>query len=116
MLADARDRAAAVRRMYEVLERHQNGDIWTLHEMLLGFSHDATAIGRLVLAHDGTWGVAGDIDAQLQHKLAESIWWVLVIAERLDIDIDNAFTETMDRIEAGLRPSVEAARSQNQSA
>jgi NTP pyrophosphatase (non-canonical NTP hydrolase) len=101
-LEQSRDQAMEVRALYENLERQLNGQVWTLHELMLGFSNDVGTVGRLILAHDGTWGIDGDVDAQLRHKLSESMWWVIVIAERLGIDIADAYPETMDRIAAGL--------------
>jgi len=105
-LESARQRAMEVRALYEAIERRVNGQVWTLQELVLGFSNDVGTVGRLVLAHDGTWEIAGDLDAQLAYKLSESLWWVIVIAERLGIDISAAFADTMDRIEQGLAPSA----------
>jgi NTP pyrophosphatase (non-canonical NTP hydrolase) len=98
-----------VRTLYEVIERRLNGQVWTLQELMLGFSNDVGTVGRLVLAHDGTWEIAGDVDAELAYKLSESLWWVIVIAERLGIDLSTAFADTMDRIERGLAPSAGGA-------
>jgi NTP pyrophosphatase (non-canonical NTP hydrolase) len=80
--------------------------VWTLHELMLGFSNDVGMVGRLILANDGTWDIDGDVTAQLKHKLGESLWWVMVLAERLDIDINEAFIGTMDNIERGLAAAV----------
>lgn len=105
-LEGARQRAMEIRALYEILEQRLNGQVWTLHELMLGFTNDVGMIGRLILANDGTWDIDGDVTAQLKHKLGESLWWVIVLAERLDIDITEAFTRTMDDIERGLAPAV----------
>ncbi|SNS47576.1 hypothetical protein [Rhodococcoides kyotonense] len=105
-LDSARDRALEVRALYEVLEQRFNGKTWTLHELMIGFSNDVGTIGRLLLAHDGTWEIDGDVDEQLKHKLAESLWWIFVLADRLDIDMSDAYSATMDRIHAGLAATV----------
>ncbi|GAB2623178.1 hypothetical protein [Pseudactinotalea suaedae] len=105
-LRSARDEALYVRRLYEILEQRFNGRPWSLHELMLGFSNDVGYIGRLLLAHDGTWAIDGDSEAELKHKLAESLWWVFVLADKLDIDIDTAFTDTMTRIRAGLNETI----------
>jgi NTP pyrophosphatase (non-canonical NTP hydrolase) len=97
-----------IRALYETIERRLNGRVWTLQELVLGLSNDAGTVGRLVLAHEGTWEIDGDVDAQLAHKLSESLWWVIVIAERLGIDISTAFADTMDEIERGLAPAAPA--------
>ncbi|MFF2245379.1 hypothetical protein ACFVTM_14490 [Arthrobacter sp. NPDC058130] len=105
-LADARDRALEVRALYEILERRLNGKVWTDHELMMGFSNDVGYIGRLLLAHEGTWDIDGDPTAELEHKLSESLWWIFVLADRLDIDMTDAYNKTMDKIRAGLDNAV----------
>jgi NTP pyrophosphatase (non-canonical NTP hydrolase) len=102
----ATQRALEVRALYEVLEQRLNGKVWSLHEHMLGFTNDVGMIGRLILANDGTWDIDGDVTEQLKHKLAESMWWVMVLADRLDINMAEAFTSTMDRIEDGLGNAI----------
>ena len=106
-LSDARDQALAVRALYEVLEERFNGKTWSLHELMIGFSNDVGYIGRLILAEDGTWGIDGDVTAELRHKLSESMWWLFVLADKLDIDIEDAFSSTMDTIRSGLESTIE---------
>jgi hypothetical protein len=101
-LGDARDRTLHIRALYETLEHRLNGKVWSNHEIMLGFSNDVGYIGRLILARDGTWDIDGDPAAELEHKLAEALWWVFVIADRLDIDMTDAFNSTMDKIQFGL--------------
>lgn len=101
-----RERALEVRALYEVLEERFNGKTWSLHELMIGFSNDVGTIGRLLLAHDGTWGIEGDVEAELKHKLSESMWWLFVLADKLDIDLDEAFTATMTKIRGDLEATV----------
>jgi NTP pyrophosphatase (non-canonical NTP hydrolase) len=103
-LETARARAIEVRALYETLEMQINGKVWSLHELMLGFSNDVGTVGRLILAHDGTWDIDGDVDAQLRYKLSESLWWVFVIAERLGIDMSDAYAGKMDTIESQIAP------------
>ncbi|MCP2265515.1 hypothetical protein ACFQHV_01260 [Promicromonospora thailandica] len=105
-LDTAREQALAVRSLYEVLEERFNGKTWSLHELMIGFSNDVGYVGRLLLAHDGTWDIEGDPHAELEHKLAESMWWTFVLADRLGIDIDEAYARTMDRIRTGLESTI----------
>jgi NTP pyrophosphatase (non-canonical NTP hydrolase) len=105
-LGDARDEAIAVRALYEILEQRLNGRTWTLEELMLGFSNDVGTIGRLLLAHSGTWAVDGDATEQLRHKLAESLWWLFVLADKTGVDIDSAFADTMHAIREGLEASI----------
>lgn len=105
-LALARDDALEIRRLYEILEQRLNGRTWSLYELMLGFSNDVGYIGRLLLAHDKTWAIDGDSEAELAHKLAETLWWVFVLAEKLEIDIDQAYASTMSTIRGQLDDTI----------
>ncbi|MBB4686331.1 nucleoside triphosphate pyrophosphohydrolase family protein [Amycolatopsis jiangsuensis] len=105
-LTDAETRALQVRRLYEQLEDRLLGRTWTLPELALGFTNDAAYVGRLVLAAENTWGIDGDVDAELRHKLAECLWWVFVLGERLGVDVPAAFESTMDKIGSGLERAL----------
>lgn len=106
-LTHARTRAREVRALYETLEERQLGRTWSLPELAVGFTNDAAYIGRLVLAAEHTWDIAADSDAELRHKLAECLWWLFVLADRLDVDLPAAYESTMDRIRADLTRAVE---------
>jgi len=107
-LRDARTRAREVRELYEQLEQRLLGRTWTLPELALGFTNDAAYVGRLVLAAERTWDIDGDTDAELRHKLAECLWWLFVLADRLDVDLPETYETTMDRIGTGLSRAVQA--------
>lgn len=107
-LIEADARALQVRAQYEQIEQRVLGRTWTLPELALGFTNDAAYVGRLVLAAERTWGIDGDVDAELRHKLAECLWWVFVLADRLDVDMPEAYEATMDRIGDGLQRTLEA--------
>ena len=108
-LSAARNRALEVRSLYEILEQRFNGRTWSSHELMLGFSNDVGYVGRLLLAQDGTWAIDGNAEAELEHKLAEILWWVFVLADRLHIDIDTAFDHTMTTIHSALSTTIARA-------
>jgi hypothetical protein len=111
-LAEADARALQVRRLYEHLEQHILGRTWTLPELAVGFTNDAAYVGRLILAAERTWNIDGDVDAELRHKLAECLWWIFVLAERLGVDLPEAYPSTMDRMRAELERAVSNVRAQ----
>lgn len=102
-LADADATALAVRALYEQIEQRILQRTWTLPELAVGFTNDAAYVGRLVLAAEHTWDIDGDVDAELEHKLAECLWWLFVLADKLDVDLPTAYAETMQKIGGGLR-------------
>ncbi|MGW2094426.1 hypothetical protein [Promicromonospora sukumoe] len=102
-LAQADALAREVRGLYEQIEQRVLGRTWTLPELAVGFTNDAAYVGRLVLAAEHTWDIAGDVDAELRHKLAENMWWLFVLADKLGVDLPAAYAETMAKIGGGLR-------------
>ena len=42
----------------------------------------------------------------IEQKLTESMWWVFVLADKLDIDIDDAFTNTMTKLKTDLEATI----------
>lgn len=102
-LADADATALEVRALYEQIEQRILHRTWTLPELAVGFTNDAAYVGRLVLAAERTWDIEGDVDAELRHKLAECLWWLFVLADKLDVDLPAAYAETMQKIGGGLR-------------
>lgn len=105
-LSKADSRAVEVRALYERLEQRSLGRIWTVPELAVGFTNDAAYVGRLVLAAERTWGIDGDVNAELRHKLAECLWWVFVLADKLGVDVPDAFDSTMDKIATGLEQAL----------
>jgi NTP pyrophosphatase (non-canonical NTP hydrolase) len=58
------------------------------------------------MATGGQWAPEGDVPALLRGKLAECLWWVLVLADRLDVDITDAYASKLGDIEAHLESAV----------
>jgi NTP pyrophosphatase (non-canonical NTP hydrolase) len=105
-LDEATETAARVRALYHQLEESLEGSRWETKDDMLGLVHDVGALSRLVLATEGRWQPEGDLPTLLSAKLAECMWWILVLAERVDIDIAEAFTTNMKLIEASLERSI----------
>lgn len=105
-LAAAGKEALRVRALYEQLEQRALDRTWTLPELAVGFTNDAAYVGRLVLAAERTWDIDGDVDAELRHKLAECLWWIFVLADKLDVDLSEAYEVTMNRISVGLQQTL----------
>ncbi len=95
------ERSMAIRAKYHALEDKHHGSRWTVEEDALAFLTDAGLVGRLTMAHEGRWTKSdGDVDSELAHKLAENIWWQIVLAERMGIDIHGemeAFLANLER-------------------
>lgn len=50
------------------------------------------------MSEEGRWPKS-DSEAGLKHKLAENIWWLIVIAERSGLDIRQAMEDFLGDID-----------------
>jgi NTP pyrophosphatase (non-canonical NTP hydrolase) len=82
-------RAREIRARYHELEVQHHGSEWTVEEDALAFLSDAGLVGRLTMDRRGRWPKAGS-SGELEHKLGECVWWLAVLADRLDVDIEQA--------------------------
>lgn len=83
------ERSLALRKKYHELEMSHHGSEWTVEEDALAFLTDAALVGRLTMSQQQRWPKA-NTDTELEHKLGESIWWLIVLAGRMNIDIKQA--------------------------
>ncbi|WP_367872542.1 hypothetical protein [Luteolibacter sp. Populi] len=104
--SDAVKRSMQIRKLYHELEKRNHGDPWTKQEDVIGFVYDVGELGRMVMAAEGRWKHQGELDKDLPDKLAECLWWLFVLSERLGIDINAAFASKMAELEASLSSSL----------
>ena len=88
-LQEVRERSLEIRKRYHELERLYHGNEWSVEEDALAFLSDAGLVGRHTMSKQGRWPKE-DTDIELQHKLGECIWWLTTLADRMDIDINEA--------------------------
>jgi NTP pyrophosphatase (non-canonical NTP hydrolase) len=104
-LAELTRRAVDVRARYAAAETARGGPPWSRAELAQGFVGDVGALMKLVMAKEGRREGSPNLDAKLEHELADCLWSVLVLAEAYGVDLERAFTTTMDGLEAKL-PSL----------
>ncbi len=83
-----------------------HGGAWTPQELMIGYLYDVGELGRLIMAKEDRWVHQGDLPKELEDKLSECLWWVLVLATRTGVDISKAFTAKMNELDADLTKSV----------
>lgn len=102
-LATVARRAREIRGRYHALEVKHHGTEWTVEEDALAFLSDAGLVGRLTMDRRGRWPKTGSA-GELEHKLGECVWWLAVLAGRLDIDIEQAVETFLSTTEQRMRP------------
>lgn len=100
-LDDIISRSLQIRTKYRELEIQHHGSEWSVEEDALAFLTYAGLVGRNIMSQQERWPKAGS-DSELEHKLGESIWWLIVLAHRTNIDIGEALDNFLSKTEALL--------------
>ncbi|MGO1245216.1 MAG: MazG-like protein [Sphingobacterium sp.] len=95
-------RSLEIRKQYHKLERQHHGSEWTVEEDALAFLTDTGLIGRNIMSQQNRWPKANSQE-ELEHKLGESIWWLVVLADRMDISIEEAVEKFLTKTEKLLK-------------
>jgi len=93
------ERSLKIRERYHELELEHHGSKWTVEEDALAFLTDAALVGRLTMSQQERWPAGPNPETDLEHKLGESIWWLTVLANRMDIDIQDALEQFLTKTE-----------------
>lgn len=96
------ERSVQIRKQYHQLERQYHEKEWTVAEDALAFLTDAGLVGRLTMSQQERWPKGGDTLSELEHKLSECLWWVIVLAERMNIDMSESLDEFLSKLEKQL--------------
>lgn len=100
-LDELRQQAIRIHDLYDRLNRHERGRVWTREEFMLGFVGDVGDLAKLVMAEEGARDVPGG-RAALEHELADCLWSVLILAHRYDVDLEAVFRRTMADLETAI--------------
>jgi len=92
------ERSKKIRESYHELERQHHGSEWTVEEDALAFLTDAGLVGRHTMSQQERWPAANS-ETTLEHKLGECIWWLTVLADRMNIDIEEATEKFLTKTE-----------------
>lgn len=91
-----------IRAAYHQLEKQHHGSEWTVEEDALAFLTDAGLVGRHTMSQQKRWR-ANNTTPELEHKLGECIWWLAVLADRMEIDLEEAVEKFLTKTEQLLK-------------
>ncbi|MEV8405192.1 MazG nucleotide pyrophosphohydrolase domain-containing protein [Streptomyces niveus] len=106
-LHELQARALRIHDLYDELNLHARGRVWTREEFMLGFVGDVGDLAKLVMAEEGARPGGGR--EALEHELADCLWSVLILAHRYGVDLDQAFRRTMDELDNAIRAQLPPA-------
>lgn len=96
--SDLTKQSLVVRDHYDELQLADGQQKWDVNDRMAGFVGDVGDLSKLVMARKGVRRGPDDIDAALAHELADCLWSVMVISDELGIDLEQAFTKTMEEL------------------
>jgi NTP pyrophosphatase (non-canonical NTP hydrolase) len=102
-LSEVIERSKKIRELYHQLELTHHGTKWSVEEDALAFLTDAGLVGRLTMSQEGRWPKGGDTRPELEHKLGECIWWLTILADRMDVNINDALEQFLTKTETLLK-------------
>lgn len=100
-LNELTEKAIRARDLYSEYEKKKLYKPWTSKETYLGLVSDVGDLGRLVLAKEG-FRESPELKESLSHELGEILYATLVLAEAYNIDLEQAFTDEMNRLDKSL--------------
>lgn len=100
-------KARRVAALYSERDVKRFGREWSAEELVLGLVGD---VGDLAKLAQGKAGVRPhpDLQAALEHELADCLWSVMAIADAYGIDLEQAFSRSMDVLADSLGTEQEA--------
>ena len=99
-------RALDLRTQYEKKEKQLYGSPSTDEDIAQGFQGDVNNLLKLVLAQHGKGAIANSME-RLGPQLSHCLWSVLVLANMYNVDLEQSFMETMDKLENHLLETQE---------
>src|ERR1043165_336770 len=91
------NRAMDLRRQYEVKETELYGSPSTDEHLAQGLLGDVNNLLRFFAAESGKRNIMNSKE-KIESHLAHCLWSVIVLAKMHDVDLEQSFMETMDRL------------------
>jgi NTP pyrophosphatase (non-canonical NTP hydrolase) len=100
------NRAMDLRSQYEKKEKQLYGSPSTDEDIAQGLLADANNLVKLVMAEHGKREILHSTE-KLSSHLSHCLWSVIVLAKMHNVDLEQSFMETMDKLENHLLETQE---------
>ncbi len=101
-------RALEVRQQFAEFERATYGEEWSTNDLVLGLVKDVGDLAEIAQRAQGKRPARStDAFADLEHELGDCLWSLLVIADRFGIDVESAFSLTMENVSSWIEAQQE---------
>lgn len=97
------ERAKEIRAMYADFEIKKTGKEWTTAQIAQGFAGDVGDLMKLVMAKEGLRDDVENLDEKLKHELSDCLWCVMILADKFNINLEEAFSDNMNALEKRIK-------------
>lgn len=105
-IADLQSRALAIGDLYNTLNKSVGRPEWSVAEYMQGFIGDMGDLVKLIMAKNNFRTIPNH-DEKIAHELADCLWSILVLAKKLNINLEASFLATMSNIEKKITAELE---------
>ena len=91
-------RALEIAGKYNTVNSAQGNAAWDASAYMAGFVGDVGDLSKLVMAKANLRKL-DKVDDKIAHELSDCLWSVLVLAKKLDVNLETEFEKTMQLIE-----------------
>lgn len=95
-------KAKLIRKKYSELENKKYNRSWNNVEIMQGFVGDMGDLSKLIMAKEGVRKI-NNVDKKLEHELAYCLFSIIILADAYNINIEKAFSKTMNDLEKKIK-------------
>ena len=94
--------ALKIKAAYEIKNQSAGHKPWAAAEYMQGFVGDVGDLSKLVMAKNN-FRHKEDVDTKIAHELADCLWSIIVLADQLNVDLENEFLKTMNELDIRIK-------------
>lgn len=97
--------ALSVAQLYEELQVAEGREPWLLMDYMAGFVGDVGKLSKLIMAVEGRREIP-NANEDIAHELADCLWSIIVISEKLGLDLPTEFQSTMNELNLSIQAQI----------
>lgn len=92
-------RSLQIKQLYADKNKADGHKPWTATDYMSGFVKDMGDLSKLIMVKENLRGIEGDVDTKLAHELGDCFWSLIVIADELNIELEDVFATMVTEVE-----------------
>ena len=104
-IRELQKKAIEIAQRYRELGKAQGYEDWSTGDYMQGFVGDVGDLAKLVMAENNLRAIP-DHKQKIKHELADCLWSILILADKLNVDLDVEFQKTMYELDARITAQI----------